>query len=272
MSRMKWDATGEHYYETGVKNGALYVQDSNGAYPEGVVWNGLTAVTESPSGADTTALYADDQKYLNLIAAEDFGATIEAYTYPDQFGECDGTATIATGVRIGQQARKTFGLAYRTILGNDVAGESYGYKIHLIYGAVAAPSEKAYETVNDSPDAITFSWELSTTPVAVPNYKATANVEINSTDFAQAPEKLALLEAVLYGVDAEEFSASATYAVGDAVTHEEGSTDKTYICKTAIATAGVWDASKWIEVTKPGPRLPLPSELITLMADPTPAT
>lgn len=270
MPKLKWDETGEHYYETGVKNGVLYVMNSSGQYPTGVVWNGLTAVTESPTGADTTALYADDQKYLNLIAAEDFEATIEAYTYPKEFGQCDGSAVIATGIRIGQQSRKTFGLAYRTILGNDVAGDAYGYKIHLIYGAVAAPSEKAYETVNDSPDAITFSWELSTTPVPVTGYKATANVEIDSTDFAEMPEKLALLEAILYGVDADEFSESATYKVGDAVTKTESSgsetVEKTYICKTPIETAGAWDAEKWIEVTTPGPRLPLPNELMTLMA------
>lgn len=265
MPKLKWDETGEHYYETGVKNGVLYVMNSSGQYPTGVVWNGLTAVTESPTGADTTALYADDQKYLNLIAAEDFEATIEAYTYPKEFGQCDGSAVIATGIRIGQQSRKTFGLAYRTILGNDVAGDAYGYKIHLIYGAVAAPSEKAYETVNDSPDAITFSWELSTTPVPVTGYKATANVEIDSTDFAEIPEKLALLEAILYGVDAEEYDSTKTYKIGDAVTHTESETAVTYVAAEDDIT-GTWDAEKWIVVTTPGPRLPLPNELMTLMA------
>lgn len=265
MPKLKWDATGEHFYETGVRNGVLYVMDNTGKYPNGVVWNGLTAVTESPTGADTTALYADDQKYLNLIAAEDFEATIEAYTYPKQFGECDGSAQIATGIRIGQQSRKTFGLSYRTILGNDVAGDAYGYKIHLIYGAVAAPSEKAYETVNDSPDAITFSWELSTTPVPVTGYKATASLEIDSTDFTEAPEKLALLEAILYGADAEEYDSSKTYKIGDAVLHTESTASKTYIAAEDGIT-GEWDGSKWLEVATVGPRLPLPDEIIELMA------
>lgn len=265
MPKLKWDETGEHLYQTGVKNGVLYVMDANGKYPTGVVWNGLTAVTESPTGADTTALYADDQKYLNLIAAEDFEATIEAYTYPKQFAQCDGSAEIATGIRIGQQMRKTFGFSHRTILGNDVQGDAYGYKIHLIYGAVAAPSERAYETVNDSPDAITFSWELSTTPVPVTGHKPTATVEIDSTDFAEMPEKLALLEAILYGVDAEPYDTTKTYQIGAAVTYTTDDTPVTYIAKEADIT-GAWDESKWIEIEVPGPRLPLPDEIISLMA------
>lgn len=197
MSRLIWDETGKRFYETGVKNGVLYPQNNTGAYPLGVAWNGLTAVTESPSGAEATPIYADDMKYLNLISAEEFGATIEAYTYPDEFAECDGSGEIATGVVIGQQPRKAFGLCYRTSLGNDVAAADYGYKLHLIYGAMAAPSEKAYATINDSPEAITFSWEITTTPVPVTGFKPTASITIDSTKVDAA--KLAILENLLYG-------------------------------------------------------------------------
>lgn len=197
--KLVWDKTGEHYYETGVKNGVLYPMSASGTYPKGVAWNGLTAITESPSGAEATALYADDIKYLNLMSNEEFGATVEAYTYPDEFAECDGSASLTEGVYIGQQARKTFGLCYRTTLGNDSKGNDYGYKLHIIYGAMASPSEKAYSTINDSPDAITFSWELSTTPVAVANFKPTASLTIDSTKVD--PEKLASLEEILYGKD-----------------------------------------------------------------------
>lgn len=200
MSKLKWDQTGERLYETGVRNGVLYPLGASGTYPKGVAWNGLTAVTESPSGAEATPLYADDIKYLNLMSTEEFGATIEAYTYPDEFAECDGSAALATGVQIGQQARKTFGLCYRTALGNDVAGNDYGYKLHIIYGALAAPSEKAYATINDSPEAITFSWEVTTTPVNVTGFKPTASITIDSTK-ANAT-KLAALEEILYGKDA----------------------------------------------------------------------
>lgn len=192
-----WDQTGERLYETGVSKGALYPQSSSGTYPLGVAWNGLTAVTESPSGAEPTALYADDIKYLNILSTEEFGATIEAYTYPDEFAECDGSAELLEGVTIGQQKRKAFGLCYRTALGNDTDGNEHGYKLHIIYGALAAPSEKAYATVNDSPEAITFSWEVKTTPVNVTGKKATATVVIDSTKVT--PAKLAALEKVLYG-------------------------------------------------------------------------
>lgn len=202
MAKLVWDATGERKYETGVRNGVLYVMDESGTYPKGVAWNGLTAVTESPSGAEATALYADDVKYLNLISAEEFGATIEAYTYPDEFAQCNGEASLVNGVTIGQQPRKTFGMAYRTVLGNDVENESYGYKLHLIYGAVASPSEKAYATINDSPEAITFSWELKTTPVVVNGFKPTASLTIDSTK-ANA-EKLAALEDILFGSESGE--------------------------------------------------------------------
>ena len=201
MSKLKWDQVGEKTYETGVKQGVLYPA-VDGLYPTGVAWNGLTAVTESPSGAEATPLYADDIKYLNLISAEEFGATVEAYTYPDEFGACDGSAALATGVAIGQQSRKTFGLCYRTTFGNDADGADYGYKLHLIYGAMAAPSEKGYATINDSPEAITFSWAITTTPVAVTGFKPTASITIDSTK-ADAT-KLAALEAILYGTDAGE--------------------------------------------------------------------
>lgn len=201
MAKLVWDNTGEKFYETGVDHGVLYVQDTSGKYPKGVVWNGLTAVTESPSGAEATPLYADNIKYLNLMSTEEFGATIEAYTYPDEFAECDGSASLVEGVMIGQQKRKTFGMCYRTTLGNDVASNSYGYKLHIIYGALAAPSEKSYTTINDSPEAITFSWEVSTTPVPVTGHQPTASIVIDSTKVDA--DKLAALEKKLYGGEAE---------------------------------------------------------------------
>lgn len=202
MSKLVWDKTGERFYETGVKKGVLYPQAAGGTYPNGVAWNGLTAVTESPSGAEATPLYADDIKYLNLMSVEEFGATIEAYTYPEEFAACDGSAEVAPGVTIGQQPRATFGLSYVTTLGNDTDGNKYGYKIHIIYGALAAPSEKAYATINDSPEAITFSWEVTTTPVAVEGFEPTASLTIDSTLVEKT--KLAALEAILYGSDSEE--------------------------------------------------------------------
>ena len=201
MSKLTWDASGERLYETGVKQGVLYVMDSN-VYGNGVAWNGLTAITESPSGAESTPLYADDIKYLDLRSTEEFGATIEAYTYPDEFAACDGSASLADGVSIGQQARKMFGLCYRTTVGNDTDGTNHGYKLHLIYGATASPSEKAYETINDSPEAITFSWEITTTPVSVTGFKPTASITIDSTK--ADPTCLAALEEKLYGGESTE--------------------------------------------------------------------
>lgn len=221
MAKLKWDQTGERFYETGVKNGVLYIQETGGVYPKGVAWNGLSAVNESPSGAEASAIYADDMKYLNLYSAEEFAATIEAYTYPDEFAECDGSAQLAEGVTVGQQARKTFGMCYKTTLGNDTEANKYGYKLHIIYGAKAAPSEKAYATINDSPEAITFSWEVSTTPVSVEGYEPTASLTIDSTK--ANPEKLKALEDILFGTD--------------------------------DVSAG----------ENPGPRLPLPDEIKTLM-------
>lgn len=196
MPKLTWDASGERLYETGVKQGVLYVMNNN-VYGNGVAWNGLTAITESPSGAESTPLYADDIKYLDLRSTEEFGATIEAYTYPDEFAACDGSASLADGVNIGQQARKMFGLCYRTTVGNDTDGTDHGYKLHLIYGATASPSEKAYETINDSPEAITFSWEITTTPVSVTGFKPTASITIDSTK--ADPTCLAALEEKLYG-------------------------------------------------------------------------
>jgi hypothetical protein len=196
MSKILWDQVGERRYETGVDHGVLYIPDNSGAYTEGYAWNGLTTVTESPSGAEASAQYADNIKYLNLVSAEEFGATVEAFTYPDEFGQCDGTG-VSNGVRIGQQSRKQFGLSYRTLLGNDIDGTDHGYKLHLVYNALAAPSEKAYGTVNDSPSAIAFSWTLTTTPVAVPGFKPAAILTIPSDDVDAGA--LAALEDILYG-------------------------------------------------------------------------
>ena len=203
MAKLVWDKTGDRLYETGVKNGVLYIPTA-GVYSKGVAWNGLTAVTESPSGAEATALYADDTKYLSLMSAEEFGATIEAYTYPDEFAACDGSAELADGVMIGQQKRSTFGLCYKTTVGNDTEGNDHGYKLHIIYGALAKPSERAYASINDSPEAITFSWEITTTPVNVTGAKPTASLVIDSTK--ADPSKLAALEDILYGKDGEPAS------------------------------------------------------------------
>ena len=204
MSRLTWDNTGERLFETGVKNGVLYPIQADGKYTKGVAWNGLISVTESPSGAEATALYADDIKYVNLLSNEEFGATIEAYTYPDEFAECDGSGTLAEGVLLGQQKRKVFGLCYRTTIGNDVDGNDHGYKLHLVYGCLAAPSEKAYSTINDNPDAITFSWEVTTTPVNVTGFKPTSQITIDSTKVAE--EKMTAIEALLYGSEQKEAS------------------------------------------------------------------
>lgn len=266
MSKLVWDDIGDHLYETGVRMGVLYLLDEDdGDYPSGVAWNGLTAVTESPSGAEANAIYADDIKYLNLYSAEEFGATIEAYTYPDEFAQCDGSATLVGGAIIGQQTRKYFGLAYRTVVGNDVAAEDYGYKIHLIYGCKASPSERSYQTINDSPEAITFSWELTTIPVNVAGYRPTANVIIDSTKFTTADEKAALakFEAILYGVSSDDYSALLTYKVGDTCTHS----DTAYVCIEDIDTPGAWDANNWEAIADAdlGPRLPLPDEVKTLL-------
>lgn len=202
MARLEWDKTGEKKYETGTRMGVLYLIDSNGTYTNGVAWNGLTGVTESPSGAEESPLYADDIKYVSLYSAEEFGGTIECYTYPEEWGQCDGSASLADGVMIGQQERKTFGMCYRTIIGNDVNKDAHGYKLHLVYGATASPSERAYATVNDSPEAITFSYEFTTTPVNVTGHKPTAILTIDSTKADST--KLKTLENMLYGGESTE--------------------------------------------------------------------
>ncbi len=197
--KLVWDAVGEHYYETGVDHGVLYPMTESNKYGDGVAWNGLTAVTESPSGAEATALYADNIKYLNLISAEEYGYTIEAYTYPPEWEECDGSAQPTPGLSVGQQKRKLFGFCYRTLVGNDTDGQDHGYKLHLVYNCLAAPSERNHQTVNDSPEAVTFSWEVSTTPVTMTGYKPTACLTIDSTKVDST--KLASLEKILYGKD-----------------------------------------------------------------------
>lgn len=200
---LKWDQDTERLYETGTRMGVLYPKEADGTYGDGVAWNGLTAVTESPEGAEETALWADDIKYLSLRSREEFGGTIEAYTYPDEFAKCDGSEALATGVYIGQQARIPFGFCYRTVVGNDAQGEDFGYKLHLIYGCTCSPSEKSYATINDSPEAITFSWEFKTVPVNVTGHKATASLTIDSTKLdTTGKTKLAQLEQILYGTPA----------------------------------------------------------------------
>ena len=202
MSKLVWDEVGSRTYETGTSKGVLFPQASDGEYGNGVAWSGLTGVTESPSGAEANPMYADNIKYLNLMSVEEFGATIEAYTYPDEFAECDGSASLTKGVTIGQQPRKPFGFSYQTIIGNDVDKNKHGYKIHLVYGASASPSERSYQTVNDSPEAITFSWEITTTPVEVSGFEPTAHLEIDSTKVDK--DKLAAFEAILYGTEEKE--------------------------------------------------------------------
>lgn len=206
MAKLKWDETGKRLYETGTKMGVLYPQNEDGTYPKGVAWNGLMSVTESPSGAEASALYADDAKYLELYSNEEFGFTIGAYTYPDEFAECDGSAELAPGVGIGQQPRKAFGLSYRTIIGNDTKGSDYGYKLHLVYGAKASPSERSYASVNDSPEALELSWECTTTPVPVTGHKPSAHIEIDSTKIDG--KKLTKIEEMLYGKDGETGTAT----------------------------------------------------------------
>lgn len=202
MTKLTWDEVGKRYYEAGIKRGVLYLQSKDGTYPEGVAWSGITGVTEAPSGAEATPLYADDIKYLNLRSVEEFGATIEAYTYPDEFEKCDGSASLGEGITVGQQTRSPFGLCYRTAVGNDTEYEDYGYKLHLVYGAQVSPSQKGFSTINNSPDAITFSWEMTTTPVEVPNMKPSASITIDSTKV----DKVVMdkLEEVLYGTDEAE--------------------------------------------------------------------
>lgn len=237
MAKLNWDATGERFFETGVDHGVLYIPNNSGVYINGVAWNGLTSVTESPSGAEANAQYADNIKYLNLISAEEFGATIEAFTYPDEFAQFDGLATPSAGVTVGQQARKSFGLSYRTKLGNDLDGDDYGYRLHLVYGCTAAPSEKAYATVNDSPEAITFSWEIATTPVAVSGLRPTSLLTIDSTKVDA--DDLSDLEDFLYGTAGTDPSLplpDAVLAIFSAGLTEVTPTAPTYNSGTKVIT------------------------------------
>lgn len=272
MPRLTWDQTGERLYETGTKRGVLFPQRANGTYNVGVAWNGLTAVTESPSGAEETALWADDMKYLSLRSAEEFGGTIECYTYPDEWGQCDGTATPATGVHIGQQSRSSFGLCYRTTVGNDTVGNDYGYKLHFVYNATASVSERAYATINDSPEAITFSYEFTTTPVDVKvgdnEYKPTSILTVDSTKCD--PTILKRLEDIVYGTagtvsystfSGESFAPGVTY-------YERTGTEGSY---TYVPTADTEPQSGTTYYTKTetggtDPRLPLPAEIIGMFA------
>lgn len=270
MSKLVWDETGKRTFETGVDHGILFLLDNAGQYNTGVAWNGLTGVTESPSGAEQTALYADNIKYLNMTSAEEFGATITAYTYPDEFGQCDGSAELANGVLIGQQTRKPFGLAYRTRLGNDTAGDTYGYKLHLIYGAMASPSQKDYKTVNDSPEAIEFSWEITTTPVNVKGFRPVSSITIDSTKATAA--NLENLENILTGSDG-----TATYTAVSPVGTENPSTEGWYERSGSaepytytLTTDTTVDSQKtYYSKSTSGatnPRLPLPDEIKTIMS------
>ena len=279
MAKLVWDATGERTYETGLKYGVLYPINGSGEYTPGVAWNGLSSVSESPSGAEANAIYADDIKYLNLYSAEEFGATIECYTYPDEWALCDGSASLSAGVMLGQQDRKTFGLCYRTVLGNDVDGDAHGYKLHLIYGCKASPSERQYQTINDSPEAITFSYEISTTPINVTGFKPISNITIDSTKTDSA--KLKALEDILYGVNAAaaipttyketsgDYSSEKTYYTRSG----EGTEQSPYVY-TEAEISEFANGTTYYEVDNPGreavtaadPKLPLPDEIAELFA------
>lgn len=272
MSKIVWDAIGEKTYETGSKYAVVYPTDATGAFGEGVAWNGITGITESPSGAEPTALWADDIKYANLVSAEEYSATIEAYTWPKEFEECDGSVEVADGVFIGQQDRKPFGLCYRTTIGNDTKSNAYGYKLHIVYNCLAAPSEKGYSTISDSPEAITFSWEVSTTPVDVTGHKPTATIVIDSTKTTAA--KMQAIEDILYGTNGTptytEFTGTAFvegtdyYERSGAGTEQSPyvytkTTDTTYNSQKTYYTLSMVGASS--------PRLPLPDEIISIMGE-----
>lgn len=259
MPRLEWDKTGERFYETGVDRGVLY-PSVGGAYPKGVAWNGITAVNENPSGAEPTALYADNIKYLTMMSAEEYGYTLEAYMYPEEFEQCDGSAAIAKGVNIGQQKRVPFGLSYRTLIGNDADGQEHGYKIHLIYGGLASPSQKDHSTVNDNPDATSMSWEVSNTPVEVPGYKPTASITIDSTKIDK--EKLTKLENILYGGDYTVLASQPEdWSTNYKNYYEKSGND--YVAVTGDS-APAWSANKYYSGNDA--RLPMPAELIQLLA------
>ena len=263
--RLVWDQTGERLYETGVEQGAVYPQANDGTYPAGEAWNGLTGVTQSPSGAEPTALYANNKKYLTLMSTEEFACTIESYTYPDSFAECDGSASIGQGVTIGQQKRRSFGLAYKTLLGNDVQGDAYAYKLHLIYGLQASPSERAYATVNDSPEAATMSWECNSTPVDVSaNHKPTACLEVDSTK--ADPTKLKALEDILYGTNPTLLAEQPGDWTANYANYLEFKDGEYTAVAGDAGSAPAWAADKYYT---PGTaaRLPLPAEVAELMPE-----
>ena len=273
MPKMVWDQTGERTYETGVSECALYVAGSGATYQTGVPWNGLTGVTESPSGAEETALYANNSKYLSMRSAEELGGTIEAYTYPDEWAQCDGSAQLVTGVYVGQQTRKSFGLAYKTVVGNDTEGEAHGYKLHLIYGASVSPSERAYATINDSPEAITFSWEFQTTPVSIDStvvgasFKKTSVLTIDTTELTNGKNnaKLATLEGILYGTGAD------SYVEATDVTSENFADKKANLYTKSgntysSAASATYSSSETYYYKNASPRLPLPEEVYTIFS------
>lgn len=266
MSKIAWDLTGQHLYETGNDHVVVYPADDNGTYPEGYAWNGVTGYTESPSGADETALYADNIKYLSLRAAEEFGATITAYTYPDEFALLDGSASPLAGVKVYQQARRSFGLAVRTLIGNDIKSNDYGYMLHLVYGLTASPSERGYSTVNDSPEAIEFSWELKSVPVAVNGYKPTSVITIDSTKVSK--EKLDALEDILYGTDGT-ISYNAVTPLGtedpsDLGWYELSGTTYVLSQDTTVDNEKTYYTKE--EVGGTTARLPLPDEVISILS------
>lgn len=261
MAKVKWDEINEKEYELGVDQGVLYVYGEN-SYNPGVPWNGLSSINEAPEGAEPTDIYADNQKYITLRSVEDFKGTIEAYMHPDAWYECDGSVSPSgtKGLKFTQQKRKTFGLTYRTKIGNDTQGEDYGYKLHIVYGGTASPSQKEYQTINDSPDAMALSWDFSTVPVKYKNYKPFSHVVIDSTEADPGP--LAALEAMLYGIDTEninEYSSTNTYNAGDIVKKET-----VYYAAKEDNITGTWDTSKWVSLDAGGPKLPTPAELISI--------
>ena len=271
MAKLLWDQTAEHFYETGNDRAVVYpYNNTNKAYDKGYAWNGITGVTESPSGADETAIYADNIKYLSLRAAEEFGMTVTAYTYPDEFAEMDGSAFPTKGVRIYQQARKTFGFSYRSIIGNDTESNDHGYMLHLIYGLTASPSERSYSTVNDSPEAIEFSWEMTGVPVAITGYKNSCLLTVKSTDFVTPEEqaKLKALEDILWGTDAGDVYTAVT-PVGSENPTTEGWYEKsgnTYVLSTDTTVDAQKTYYSKTTVTATDARLPLPDEVISLLS------
>lgn len=273
MPKMVWDQTGERTYETGVSECALYVAGTGATYQTGVPWNGLTGVTESPSGAEETALYANNSKYLSMRSAEELGGTIEAYTYPDEWAQCDGSAQLVTGVYVGQQTRKSFGLVYKTVVGNDTEGEAHGYKLHIVYGASVSPSERAYATINDSPEAITFSWEFQTTPVSIDSavvgasFKKTSVLTIDTTELSNGKDNTALatLEGILYGTGADSYVEATDVTADNFASKKANLYTKSGNTYSSAASAS-YNSSETYYYKNASPRLPLPEEVYTIFA------